>query len=389
MLSDISPVPVRTTDRVAEIAWFCDLCGGDTEFLGQLDPSRRSSFAHCQNILLSAEEQGFTNILLPTSYVVGQDPVAFAAAVASMTRDISLLVAIRTGEVHPPMLARAIATLDHLLDGRLTINIINSDLPGQKADGPLRYQRCAETIQILRQGWTGDYIEHDGPVFGKLSLPSQPVKPYQQNGGPLLYFGGIADGAREVCAEHADVFLLWPEAEESLYATMQDVSARAARHGRTIDFGLRIHVVVRETEAEARAFIRQLMSKFDAQQAEALKQRTQDGQSLGVLRQDELRQSADDEGFVEPLLWTGIGRARSGAGAALVGNPEQILAQLGRYMDMGIRSFIFSGYPLIEESQYFGQLVLPHLPNVRLADVQGRRPQTTPATPLTFGPLSV
>ena len=387
MLDTIIPVPVRTTDRVAEIAWFCDLCGGDTEFLGQLDPDRRSSFEHCRDILLTAERQGFKNILLPTSYVVGQEPIAFASAVAHLTSDISLLVAIRTGEFHPPMLARAISTLDHLLEGRLTINIINSDLPGYKEDGSMRYQRCTETIQILRQGWTQNRITHDGPVYGQLNLSSEPVKPYQQNGGPLLYFGGIADGAREVCAEHCDVFLMWPEQEESLYATMQDVSARAARHGRTIDFGLRIHVVVRETEAEARAYTRRLMSKFDAQQAEALKQRTQDGKSLGVLRQDEMRQSADDEGFVEPTLWTGIGRARSGAGGALVGTPEQILAQLDRYMDMGIRSFVFSGYPLIEECEYFGKLVLPHLPNIRLGDVQGRRPTTTPETPLTYGSL--
>lgn len=388
MLDTILPVPIRTTDRVAEIGWFCDLCGGDTEFLGQLDPSRRSSFEHCKNILLTAEAQGFKNILLPTSYVVGQEPIAFASAVAQLTSDISLLVAIRTGENHPPMLARAISTLDHLLEGRLTVNIINSDLPGYKEDGPLRYQRCTETIDILRQGWTQERIIHDGPVFGSINLSSAPVKPYQQHGGPLLYFGGIADGAREVCARQCDVFLMWPEKEESIYATMQDVSARAARHGRTIDFGLRIHVVVRETEAEARAYTRRLMSKFDAQQAEALKQRTQDANSLGVVRQNEMRKEADDEGFVEPILWTGIGRARSGAGGALVGTPEQIMAQLNRYMDMGIRSFIFSGYPLIEECEYFGKLVLPHLPNVRLADVQGRRPAEMPATPLTYGSLS-
>ena len=373
---------------MAEIAWFCDLCGGDTEFLGQLDPDRRSNWEHCRDILLTADRLGFLNILLPTSFLVGQEPIAFASAIAPMAQNISLLVAIRTGEFHPPMLARAISTLDHLLDGRLTVNIINSELPGLKETPALRYERCSETIQILKQSWTKPRIEHDGPVYGKLSMPTEPVKPYQQNGGPLLYFGGIADGAKEVCAQHCDVFLMWPEPEESLYATMQDVSARAARHGRTLDFGLRIHVVVRETEDEARAWTRRMMSKFDEQQAAALKNRTQDAQSLGVVRQDELRKTADDEGFIEPILWTGIGRARSGCGGALVGTPEQIIAQLNRYMDMGIRSFILSGYPLIEECEYFGKLVLPHLPNVRLGDVQSRRPTETPVTPLTTGALA-
>ena len=389
MLDTITPVRIRTEDRVAEIAWFCDLCGGDTEFLGQLDPARRSNFQHCRNVLLNAERQGFKNILLPTSFIVGQDPIAFAAAVASLTSDISLLVAIRTGEVHPPMLARALSTLDHLLKGRLTVNIINSDLPGYREDAGLRYQRCTETIQILKQSWAGgDRVMHDGPIYGKIDLPAAPVVPYQQNGGPLLYFGGIADGAKEVCAQHCDVFLMWPETEESLMATMQDVSARAERHGRTLDFGLRVHVVVRETEAQARSWTKRMMSRFDQQQAEALKHRAQDSKSLGVVRQDELRQTADNEGFVEPILWTGIGRARSGCGAALVGTPDQLLAQLNRYMDMGIRSFVLSGYPLIEESDYFGRLVLPHLPNVRLADLQGRRPKQIPETPLTFGKLT-
>lgn len=373
----ISSVLIRTTDRVAEVGWFCDLCGGDTEFLSQPDPARASTFAHCRDILLTAERQGFKNILLPTSHVVGQDPIAFASAVAQLTTDISLLVAIRTGEYHPPMLGRTIATLDHLLQGRLTINIINSDLPGYQEEADMRYQRCAETIDVLKRGWTQSRIEHTGPHYGTISLAAEPVKPYQQNGGPLLYFGGIAEGARETFAQQGDVFLMWPEKEESLYATMQDVSARAARHGRTVDFGLRIHVIVRETEAEARAYTHRLMSKFDAQQAESMKQRTQDGKSFGVIRQDEMRREADDEGFVEPILWTGIGRARSGAGGALVGSPGQVLAQLNRYMDMGFRSFVLSGYPLIEECEYVGQLVLPHLPNVRLADVQGRRPNKT------------
>ena len=390
MLEKIAPIGhIRTEQRIAEIAWFCDLCGGDTEFLGQLDPNRRSNWAHTSDILLTAERLGFLNILLPTSFVVGQEPIAFASAIAPQTNQISLLVAIRTGEYHPPMLARAISTLDHLLEGRLTINIINSEMPGYKEEPALRYRRCAETIEFLRKAWGQDnQIEFEGEVFGKISLPTAPVRPYQQNGGPLLYFGGISPEAREICAKYCDVFLMWPEPEESLYATMQDVSKRALANGRTIDFGLRIHVVVRETEAEARAWARRMMSRFDAGQGAALKNRTQDAQSLGVKRQDVFRESADDEGYLEEILWTDIGRARSGCGAALVGSPDQVLRQIHRYMDMGFRAFIFSGYPLKEESEYFARLVLPHMPNVRLGDVQGRRPTEEPITPLTTGPIS-
>lgn len=382
----LTSVPVRTPQRVVEVSWFDDLCSGDTAYLGVLDGKRRSNYEHCRKILLTAEKMGYRNILLPSSYIVGQDPLLFAAALAPQTSKINLLVAIRCGEVHPPMLARAISTLDHLLEGRLTINIINSELPGVKEDGALRYQRCAETIEVLKQAWTGDRIQWNGELY-QFDLPADPARPYQQNGGPLLYFGGIADGAREVCARYCDVFLMWPETEESLYATMQDVSSRAARHGRTIDFGLRVHVIVRETEAEARAYTKKIMSKLDAAQGLTLKHRAQDAKSLGVVRQDVLREQSDADGFVEPLLWTGIGRARSGCGAALVGDPDQIVAQLNRYMDMGIRSFILSGYPLLDECKLFAKYVLPRLPNVSLPRHQGRTPSATPVTPLTTAVL--
>lgn len=377
---------IRTTSRQAEFAWFCDLCGGDTEYLGVVDLNRRSNFEHCKNILLQAETQGFSNILLPTSYVVGQDPIAFAAAVSQHAQRINLLVAIRTGELHPPMLARSLATLDHLLEGRMTVNIINSDLPGWQENPQLRYDRCAETIQVLRQAWTQDRIHLDGKVY-QFDLPAAPSKPYQQNGGPLLYFGGLSDGAKEVCAQHCDVYLLWPDTEENLAFHMEDMSARAARYGRTLDFGLRVHVIVRETEEAALAYTRHLVSRLDDAEGQKLKDRTQDVKSYGVAMQERLRATSDQEGFAEPLLWTGINRARSGCGAAVVGTPEQVIAKFNRYLDMGFRAFVLSGYPLIEECAQFGQLVLPHLPKVTLSRHYGRTPLDTPVTPLTTGPI--
>lgn len=358
----ITAVPTRTAERLCEVAWFSDLCGEDTEFLSIRDPAK-ATFSHCRDIALTAERLGFSNLLLPTSFMVGQEVIPFAAGVAPALHQIKLLTAIRCGELHPPMLARTLASLDHMLQGRLAINIINSDLPGYREAAELRYQRCAETIQILKQAWTQPRIEHDGPVYGRISLDAAPAKPYHDNGGPMLYFGGTSDGARDLCARYCDVFLMWPETEDMLYETMQDVAQRAANYGRTIDFGLRIHVIVRETEEEARAWSRHIMSKFDPVRGLALKNASQSAWSLGVQRQNQLRTQADADGFVEPLLWTDIGKTRSGAGGALVGSAGQIIEKINRYMDMGIRAFIFSGYPLIDEADWFARLVLPHLPN--------------------------
>ena len=386
MLENIESVSIRTKEKVAEIAWFDDIIGGDTQYLGVLDGDRRSTFQHCRDIALHAEKLGFSNLLLPSAYTVGQDTFTFAAGLAPMTSKINLLTAIRTGEWHPPMLARALASLDHMLEGRLAINIINSDLPGLREDPALRYQRCAETIEILKQGWTQERIQFKGEIY-QFDLPSDPVKPYQQNGGPLLYFGGTSEGARDVCARFCDTFLMWPETEERMYETMKDMSARAASYGRTLDFGLRIHVVARESETEARSYIKQLMTQFDAQRASEIRSRGEDSRSLGMIRQDELREYADKDGFIEPLIWSSVGKAFSGCGSALVGDPDQIVGKLSRYMDMGIRAFVFSGFPLIEEASYFAKNVLTRLPNVALNKVHNRRPSVEPITPLTTAPL--
>jgi alkanesulfonate monooxygenase len=381
----IKTADIRTTQRVAEISWFNDIIGGDTEYLGILDNTRRSNFEHCRDITLEAEKLGFSNILYPTAYTVGQDVWTITSALAPLTEKITFLAAVRTGEVHPPMLARAIASLDHALKGRLILNIINSDLPGTRENPDFRYQRCTEVIEILKQGWTQDRIQHKGEIY-QFDMPSDPVKPYQ-NGGPLLYFGGTSDGSREVCAKHCDVFLMWPESEEAMYATMQDMTARAAKYGRKIDFGLRIHVVARETQAEARAYAKKLISKFDEKRAAEIRARGEDSRSLGVIRQDEFRKTSDDEGYAEEILWTTIGKVFSGCGSGLVGSADQIVAKLNRYMDMGFRAFVFSGFPLIEEANYFAKLVLPHLPNVSMPRLNNRIPEETPVTPLTTAEL--
>jgi alkanesulfonate monooxygenase len=178
---------------------------------------------------------------------------------------------------------------------------------------------------------------------------------------------------------------MWPETEERLAATMKGMSALAAQHGRVIDYGLRIHVIVRETEAEARDAAKRLISKLDLSKGQAIRERSQDSQSAGVRRQDELRTNADSDLFIEPHLWSGVGLARSGCGSALVGDPDQVLAKLERYMDMGIRAFIFSGYPHEEECDLFAKHILPRLPTCRLNEVQQRR-ISNPVTPLTTAP---
>ncbi len=369
----------------AEVSWFAPLCNGDDEFLGQHDPRYKSDWNNTSNVLLTADRLGYRNILCPSSYQVGQDTLPFAAAVAPMTTNINLLAAIRCGEVWPTMLGRTIATIDHLLRGRFTINIISSNLPGEELSSEDRYQRSREVIEVLKQGWTQNYLDFEGSFYKIRLDTTDPVKPYQQNGGPLLYFGGYSPPALDLCAEHCDVYLMWPDTEEVLRSQMKTMSEKAEAYGRSIDFGLRVHMIVRETEDEARAAAKRLMTYVDDAMGKEIRERAQDAKSLGVAKQAEVRDKADSEGYAEAHLWTGIGRARSGCGAALVGDPDQVLKKIERYMKMGIRSFIFSGYPHLDECRLFAKYVLPKIKTFSMPTVQGRISQHYPDTPLAGG----
>jgi alkanesulfonate monooxygenase len=189
-----------------------------------------------------------------------------------VTDTINMLAAVRCGEMQPIMLARTIATLDHMLEGRLTVNIISSDFPGEKADSGYRYQRSREVVEILKQAWTQDEINYAGEVYDFKGLTTDPVRPYQ-TGGPLLYFGGYSPAALELCGQHCDVYLMWPEPKEQIAERMKAVNQVAEKYDRTLDYGLRVHVIVRDTEAEAREYAEHMVSKLDDELGTLIRER--------------------------------------------------------------------------------------------------------------------
>jgi alkanesulfonate monooxygenase len=342
-----------------EVSWFSALCDDDYEFLGVPDRGLLSSWEHCRDIALTAEAGGFDNILLPSGYALGIDSIAFAAAMAPLLRRMRLLAATRCGEMWPPQLARQLATIDQMLQGRLTINIISSDLPGESLASAPRYARTVEVMSILRTLLNGLALDHDGEFY-KLKLAPPRVTTVSGR-CPPLYFGGLSEDAREAAARAADVYLMWPDQMPAVREIIADMTARASRHGRTLKFGYRVHVVVRETEALAREAADRLLSHLDDAEGAAIRSRSLDSQSVGVRRQAELREAASDDGYAEANLWTGIGRARSGCGAAIVGDPDQVLAKLNAYRALGIEAFILSGYPHAAEADLFARHVLPNL----------------------------
>ncbi len=341
-----------------EMAWFSALCDDDYEFLGVPEPQLASSWEHCRDIVLTADRHGFDNVLLPSGYALGIDNTVFAAGLAPIT-NVRMLLAVRCGELVVPQLARQLATLDQMMNGRLTVNIISSEIPGEQLDSESRYRRSIEIMYVLRRLLDGEPVEFHGD-FVDIEVAPPRVRTVSGR-SPLFYFGGLSPAARECAAAGADVYLTWPDTTDNVQAVKADLDARAAAKGRSLRYGWRSHVIVRATEDEARRSARRLVSQLDADAGAQIRARSLDAGSSGVARQAELRESADDEGYVERHLWTGVGRARSGAGAAIVGDPDQVLAKLHELSAAGIEAFILSGYPHQAECDLFARYVLPHI----------------------------
>ena len=344
---------------MTEYAWFAALCDDDYEFLGVPDASLQSSWAHCREIVLRAERNGFDNILLPSGYSLGIDATAFAAAIATETNRIKLLLAVRFGELVVPQLARQIATIQQIAGGRLVINAISSDVPGETLSSEARYRRTTESIAVLRSLLRGERADFDGEfVTAHVDAPRIATQhPHE----PVVYFGGLSEAARQCAAESCDVYLMWPDTTDRMREVMREMDDRAAAFGRTLRYGWRSHVIVRETETEARAAAERLLSRLDTDTGRAIRAKSLDSQSAGVARQTELRDAADDDGYLERHLWTGVGQARSGAGIAIVGDPDQVAGKLRELREAGIDTFILSGYPHLAECDLVAHHVLPRV----------------------------
>lgn len=342
---------------MTEYAWFAALCDDDYEFLGVPDASLQSSWAHCREIVLRAERNGFDNILLPSGYSLGIDATAFAAAIATETNRIKLLLAVRFGELVVPQLARQIATIQQIAGGRLVINAISSDVPGETLSSEARYRRTTESIAVLRSLLRGERADFDGEfVTAHVDAPRIAT---QHPHDPVVYFGGLSEAARQCAAESCDVYLMWPDTTDRMREVMREMDDRAAAFGRTLRYGWRSHVIVRETETEARAAAERLLSRLDTDTGRAIRAKSLDSHSAGVARQTELRDAADDDGYLERHLWTGVGQARSGAGIAIVGDPDQVAGKLRELREAGIDTFILSGYPHLAECDLVAHHVLP------------------------------
>ncbi|XVJ70884.1 MAG: FMNH2-dependent alkanesulfonate monooxygenase [Rhizobacter sp.] len=367
---------------------------GDSRYLGTSHGARAATFDYFKQVAIAADSLGYEGVLLPTGRSC-EDSWILASALVDVTRQLKFLVALRPGLVQPSQSARMAATLDRISGGRLLVNLVTGgDAEELEGDGLFlphaqRYEQASEFLTIWRELLSKSHanqpLDFEGKHYqvkgGKVLYP--PVnRPY-----PPAFFGGSSEAAHELAAQQLDTYLTWGEPPAAVAEKVADIRRRAAKYGRELSFGIRLHVIVRETEDEAWRAAAELVSHLDESIVAAAQQRFSQMDSVGQRRMAELHKGKFNranvrEGLeVSPNLWAGVGLVRGGAGTALVGNPQQVADRIKEYAALGLEHFIFSGYPHLEEAHRFAELVFPLLP----LEVQNKLPQRTLTGP--FGEI--
>ncbi len=364
-----------------QIFWFLPT-HGDSRYLGTSEGARPIDLAYLQQIAGAADNLGYEGVLIPTGRSC-EDPWVIASSLIGATRNLKFLVAVRPGLHQPSLAARMAATFDRLSGGRLLVNLVTggdqTELEGDGVylDHASRYEQSAEFIRIWREiiarSHDGQSFDYDGKHLsvkgGKLLYP--PVqKPY-----PPVWFGGSSAAAHDLAAEQVDAYLTWGEPPAEVVKKIADVRARAERKGRKVEFGIRLHVIVRETDDAAWKAAEELISRVDDDtvvraQAAFARMDSEGQRRMAALHAGGARRSrADLE--ISPNLWAGVGLVRGGAGTALVGDAKTVAARIEEYAALGLDKFILSGYPHLEEAYRFAELVFPLLSRKAKARLAG------------------
>lgn len=347
-----------------EILWFIPT-HGDSRYLGTTKGGRVADFSYFRQVAQAADHLGYTGVLIPTGRSC-EDPWTLASALSAVTERLKFLIAVRPGIMSPAVAARMASTVDRISNGRLLINVVAGGDPVELAGDGLflthdeRYEVTDEFLTVWRNLLEGKGVHFKGKHLnidgGQLLFP-----PVQQP-HPPIYFGGSSPAGQAVAAKHTDVYLTWGEPPAQVEQKVKEVRRRAEQEGRTVRFGIRLHVIVRETEEEAWQAAERLIQYVDDGTIAAAQRTLARQDSVGQKRMMQLHKGGREVLEISPNLWAGVGLVRGGAGTALVGNPNQVAARMKEYADLGIDTFVLSGYPHLEEAYQFAELVFPLLP---------------------------
>ena len=336
--------------------------GGHGVPVGAAGGVRPLTIGYLGQIARSAEQLGFVGALTPTGAWC-EDAWLSTAMLTEVTERLKFLVAFRPGLVSPTLAAQMASTFQRLSGGRLLLNVVTGgEAHEQRSYGDFlekddRYARADEFLDIVRALWRGETVDHDGKHLrvegAKLSRVPDPA--------PAVYFGGSSPAALPVAARHSDVYLTWGEPPAQVAEKLDRVRAAAAAEGRELRFGIRLHVISRDTAEAAWAEADRLLAGISPADVAAVQAGLRRSESEGQRRMLALHNGSRDGLTVSPNLWAGVGLVRGGAGTALVGSHTEVADRIAEYAALGISEFVLSGYPHLEEAYWFGEGVLPVL----------------------------
>ncbi len=355
------------TESLANVLWFLPT-HGDGRYLGTSAGGRAVDLPYLRQVAQAADSLGYDGVLLPTGKSC-EDSWVVASALAPLTERLKFLVAVRPGLQSPAVAARMTATLDRLSQGRLMINVVTGGDPVEnRGDGLFlshddRYELTREFLEVYIALLRGDVVNHQGKHL-QIENGQLLFRPLQEP-MPPLYFGGSSDAGVDVAAQLVDKYLTWGEPPAAVAKKIANVRAAAQAKGRTLSFGIRLHVIVRESADEAWRAAERLISHLDDTTIAAAQKVFERMDSVGQNRMAALHGGRRDKLEVSPNLWAGVGLVRGGAGTALVGDPQTVAERMREYIAIGVDTFILSGYPHLEEAYRFAELVLPLLPRAQ------------------------
>ena len=336
--------------------------GGHGLPAGAAGGSRPATLAYLGQIARSAEQLGFVGVLTPAGAWC-EDAWLTTAMLAEVTESMKFLVAFRPGLLSPTLAAQMSATYQRHSGGRLLLNVVvGGEAHEQRAYGDYlskdeRYERADEFLRIVRSLWGGGQVDFTGKhlkVEGA-TIPSRP------DPLPPLYFGGSSPAAGPVAARHSDVYLTWGEPLADVAAKVAWMRSLAEKERRALRFGLRIHIITRDTAEAAWAEAGRLLAAIDPETIQKVQAGLHRSESVGQKRMLALHGGSADHLEIAPNLWAGVGLVRGGAGTALVGSHTEVAARIKEYADVGIDEFVLSGIPHLEEAYWFAEGVLPQL----------------------------
>ncbi|MFI8789779.1 LLM class flavin-dependent oxidoreductase [Streptomyces sp. NPDC055105] len=323
---------------------------------------RPPSIGYLTQIARAAEDLGFVGALTPTGAWC-EDAWLTTAMLSQQTERLKFLVAFRPAFVSPTLAAQMASTYQRQTGGRLLLNVVTGGESreqrayGDFLDKDARYARTGEFLEIVRGLWAGDTVdlagEHLQVQDARLARLPDPV--------PEVYFGGSSPVAGEIAARHSDVYLTWGEPPAQVAEKIARIRGLAEKEGRTVRFGIRLHVITRDTSEQAWAEADRLLQGFDPATVRSVQEGLARSESEGQQRMLALHGGSSGSLEIHPNLWAGIGLVRGGAGTALVGSHDEVADRVEEYHRIGIDEFVLSGYPHLEEAYWFGEGVLPRL----------------------------